>query len=66
MSVQPVQQNVKPTRAAVPKLSTGWQHGAFSEVTPLTPSLSMKSSDVVSLYRARVDNKGVILRVLKG
>uniref|UniRef100_A0A4W6FQ45 Serine/threonine/tyrosine kinase 1a n=1 Tax=Lates calcarifer TaxID=8187 RepID=A0A4W6FQ45_LATCA len=65
MSVQQVQQNVRPTLAAPPQTSTERHHGAFSEVTALPVSFSIKPNDTVSLYRARMDNRDVILRVLK-
>ncbi|XP_029298401.1 tyrosine-protein kinase STYK1 [Cottoperca gobio] len=65
MSVQEVQQSVRPTLAAVPQMSTERQHGAFSQVTALPLSFSMKPNDTYSLYRARKDNRGVILRMLK-
>lgn len=66
MSVQQVQQNVRPTVAAVPQLSTERHHGAFSQVTALPLSFSIKPGDTVSIYRARMDNRDVILRVLRG
>ncbi|XP_051245616.1 tyrosine-protein kinase STYK1 isoform X1 [Dicentrarchus labrax] len=66
MSVQQVQQNVRPTQlAAVPQMSTERHNGAFSQVTALPLSFSIKPNDSVSLYRARMDNRDVILRVLK-
>ncbi|GLD59480.1 tyrosine-protein kinase STYK1 isoform X2 [Lates japonicus] len=65
MSVQQVHQNVRPTLAAPPQTSTERHHGAFSEVTALPMSFSIKPNDTVSLYRARMDNRDVILRVLK-
>ncbi|XP_076611493.1 tyrosine-protein kinase STYK1-like [Chaetodon auriga] len=64
MSVQQVQQHVRPT-AAVPQTSTERHHGAFSQVTALPLSFSIKPDDTVSFYRARMDNRDVILRVLK-
>lgn len=66
MSVQPVQQNVKPTRAAVPQTSTERQHGAFSQISTLPLSFSIKPNEAAHLYRARMDNRDVVLRVLKG
>lgn len=66
MSVQQVQQNVRPTLAAVPQMSTERHHGSFSQVNALPLSFSIKPNDTVSLYRARIDNRDVILRVLKG
>ncbi|KAG7215420.1 hypothetical protein INR49_006520 [Caranx melampygus] len=65
MSVQPVRQNIKPTRAALPQTSTERQHGAFSQITTLPLSFSVKPHEAVSLYRARMDNRDVVLRVLK-
>ncbi|XP_073319293.1 tyrosine-protein kinase STYK1 [Pagrus major] len=65
MSVQQVQQNVRPTLAAVPQMSTERSPGAFSQVTALPLAFSIKPNDTVSLYRARMDNKDVVLRVLK-
>ncbi|XP_044027905.1 tyrosine-protein kinase STYK1 [Siniperca chuatsi] len=65
MSVQQVQQHVSPTLAAVPQMSTERHHGAFSQVTALPLSFCMKPNDTVCLYRARIDNRDVTLRVLK-
>ncbi|XP_068602974.1 tyrosine-protein kinase STYK1-like [Brachionichthys hirsutus] len=64
MARQPVQRNATATPAAVPQVSTGGQHGAFSRVTPLSPTLSMKHGNTVRLYRAHMDSRGVVLRVL--
>lgn len=66
MSVQQVQQNVKPTVAAVPQMSTERHYGTFSQVTALPLSFSIKPNDTATLYRARMDNRDVVLRVLKG
>ncbi|XP_068188322.1 tyrosine-protein kinase STYK1-like isoform X2 [Antennarius striatus] len=49
----------------VPPTTTERQHSAFSQATPLAPTFSMKSDDGVSLYRARMDRRGVVLRVLR-
>ena len=38
----------------------------FKLVTPLPSSYSLKSDGSVSLYRARMDNRNAVLRVLKG
>ncbi|XP_068567560.1 tyrosine-protein kinase STYK1 [Cebidichthys violaceus] len=65
MSVQQVQQTAVPTLAAVPQVSTERQHGAFSQVTALPLSFSMKPDDSAGLYRGRMDNRDVILRLLK-
>ncbi|KAM7384809.1 hypothetical protein PAMA_011930 [Pampus argenteus] len=65
MSVQHVQLNRAPPLAAVPQMSTDRHHGAFSQVTALPLSFSIKPNDTITLYRARMDNRDVILRVLK-
>ncbi|XP_028282255.1 tyrosine-protein kinase STYK1 [Parambassis ranga] len=64
MSVQQVQ-NVRPQLGAVPQTSTERHHGAFSQVTSLPIACSIKPNDTVSLFRASMDNKNVILRALK-
>lgn len=66
MSVQQVQQSVGPTLAAVPQMSTDRHPGAFSQVTALPLSFAINPNDTVKVYRARMDNRDVILRVLKG
>lgn len=66
MSVQRLHQNAKPTLPAAPPASTEQYRGVFSQVNALPMSFSIKADSPVSLYRARVDNKNVILRVLKG
>lgn len=65
MSVQQVQHNVKPILPAVPNASRERDHGAFSQVNALPLTFSIKPNDTVTLYRARMDNRDVILRVLK-
>ncbi|KAM6899959.1 tyrosine-protein kinase STYK1-like [Xenentodon cancila] len=65
MRVKNVQQDVKPTSAAVRQMSTERRHGAFSEVTALPPSFSIKPNDTACCYRAHMDNRSVILKVLK-
>ncbi|XP_069372466.1 tyrosine-protein kinase STYK1 isoform X2 [Paralichthys olivaceus] len=62
MSVKQVQQNVK---SALPQTTTERHHNAFSQVTALPLTFSIKPNDAVSLHRARMDNRNVILRVLK-
>lgn len=59
LSVQPV--GLAP---AVPETTMGSQHGAYDRVTPLQPSIRMPD-DKVTLYRARTDNRNVVLKVLK-
>lgn len=66
MSVQRHHQNVRPTLTAVQRASMEQYHGVFSQVKTLPLSFSIKADKTVSLYRARVDNRNVILRVLKG
>uniref|UniRef100_A0A3Q2NQA7 Tyrosine-protein kinase STYK1 n=1 Tax=Fundulus heteroclitus TaxID=8078 RepID=A0A3Q2NQA7_FUNHE len=48
-----------------PQTSTERSFGNLSNVTALTPSLSVKPNDTIGLYRARMDNRDVILRTLK-
>lgn len=64
--VQQRHQNVRPTLTAVPRASMEQYRGVFSLVRALPLSFSIKADNTVSLYRARVDNRNVILRVLKG
>lgn len=70
MSVQrqyQLHQNVRPPLPpAAPRASTQQYGGGFSQVKALPVSFSIQADSAVSLYRARVDNKNVILRVLKG
>uniref|UniRef100_A0A3P8RU25 Serine/threonine/tyrosine kinase 1a n=2 Tax=Amphiprion percula TaxID=161767 RepID=A0A3P8RU25_AMPPE len=65
MSVQHVQQNLRPPLAAAPQMSTGRHHGGFSQVSALPLTFAVQTNDTVSLYRARMDNRNVVLRVLK-
>lgn len=65
MSVQQVQQNVRPTLAAAPQTVPERPNRGFSQVTALPLSFSIKPDDTVTLYRARMDNRDIILRVLK-
>ncbi|XP_015236987.1 PREDICTED: tyrosine-protein kinase STYK1-like [Cyprinodon variegatus] len=39
--------------------------GNFRHVTALTPSFSIRPNETISLYRARMDNRDVVLRTLK-
>lgn len=39
---------------------------SFNLVTPLPSAFSLHSDTTVSLYRARMENRNVVLRVLKG
>ncbi|KAM4629921.1 tyrosine-protein kinase STYK1 isoform 1-T2 [Polymixia lowei] len=59
------QHAARPAVAAVPLTTREGQHGAFNHVTALPLSFSVKPNDVVTLYRARMDNREVVLRVLK-
>lgn len=63
--VLPLRQSNPAAPSAVPRSPTEWQHGTFQVVRPLPLSFSMKADDAVTLYRARVDRRDVILRVLK-
>lgn len=66
MTVHATQQNARPTLAAVPQIARERQYGAFNQVTPLPLSFSVKPDNTVALCRAQMDNKDVILRILKG
>lgn len=66
MSVTPVQQNVKPTLTAPPQVSTERRHETFSQVTALPLSFSLRTNETVSVYRGRMEDRDVVLRVLKG
>lgn len=73
MSVQRHQQlqqsassNLPAAAAAPPRAPTEQYGGGFSQVKALPVSFPIQADGAVSLYRARVDNKNVILRVLKG
>lgn len=66
MTVQhSAQTNAKPNRAAVPQQTTERQHRAFSQIMALPQTFFIKPNDSVSLYRAQMDRKDVVLRVLK-
>ncbi|KAM3858544.1 tyrosine-protein kinase STYK1 [Diretmus argenteus] len=65
MTVQQTRQNIRPTLAAVPRTARERQHGAFNQVTALPLSFSINPNDTVTLHRARMDNRDVVLRVLK-
>lgn len=39
---------------------------SFNLVTPLPSAFSLRSDSTVSLYRARMENRNVVLRVLNG
>ncbi|AWP21124.1 putative tyrosine-protein kinase STYK1-like [Scophthalmus maximus] len=65
MSVQQVQQSVAPAAAAMPQTSTEGRHGAFSQVTALPRSFAVEPNNAVTVYRARMDNRDVVLRALK-
>ncbi|XP_067380439.1 tyrosine-protein kinase STYK1 isoform X2 [Channa argus] len=65
MSVQQVQQNVRAPQATVQQMSTERQHGGFSQVIALPLPLHSKPNEIFSLSRARMNNRGVIVRVLR-
>ena len=64
--VLPLRHSTPTAAPAVPQSPTEWQRGTFQVVRPLPLSFSMKADNTVTIYRARVDRKDVILRVLKG
>lgn len=66
MSVQWRHQNARPALHAAPRVSTEQYHGVYSQVKTLPLFFSIKADNKVSLYRARVNNRNVVLRVLKG
>ncbi|CAB1351160.1 unnamed protein product [Coregonus sp. 'balchen'] len=61
----PTQRDAPATLSAVLEPPKERQHGSFNLVTPLPLSFSVKPDDSVTLYRARMDNRDVILRTLK-
>ncbi|XP_042566672.1 tyrosine-protein kinase STYK1 [Clupea harengus] len=63
--VLPLRHSTPTAAPAVPQSPTEWQRGTFQVVRPLPLSFSMKADNTVTIYRARVDRKDVILRVLK-
>uniref|UniRef100_A0A3Q4GKU6 Tyrosine-protein kinase STYK1-like n=1 Tax=Neolamprologus brichardi TaxID=32507 RepID=A0A3Q4GKU6_NEOBR len=65
MSVTQVRQNVRPAMAVAPQTSTERHHEAFSQVAALPQTFSIHPNDTVNFFRARTDNKNVVLRVLK-
>ncbi|XP_011618114.1 tyrosine-protein kinase STYK1-like isoform X3 [Takifugu rubripes] len=58
-------QNVRPTLTAAPRASTEQYPRVYSQVKALPLSFSIKADNMVTLYRACVDNRNVVLRVLK-
>ncbi|XP_054620566.1 tyrosine-protein kinase STYK1 isoform X2 [Dunckerocampus dactyliophorus] len=60
-----VQKAKQPNRKATPRETTGGRVGSFRHVTVLPQTLSINSSKTVGLYRARMDNRDVVLRMLK-
>ncbi|XP_067111278.1 tyrosine-protein kinase STYK1 [Osmerus mordax] len=54
-----------PTLAAVPEMASERQPGSFQLVTPLPRSLFVIPGASVTVYRARMENRDVVLRVLK-
>ncbi|XP_014032913.1 tyrosine-protein kinase STYK1 isoform X2 [Salmo salar] len=61
----PTPHDAPDTLSAVPETPRERQHGSFNLVTPLPLSFFVKPNDSVTLYRARMDNRDVILRTLK-
>lgn len=62
----PTRRDTPATLSAVPEMPKERLHGSFNLVTPLPLSFSVKPDDSVTLYRARMDNRDVVLRTLKG
>ncbi|XP_037548722.1 tyrosine-protein kinase STYK1 [Nematolebias whitei] len=58
-------QTRRPAEAAAPQTSTERPLGGFSQVVALPLSFSIKPNSTVNLYRARMNNRDVILRVHK-
>ncbi|XP_029591889.1 tyrosine-protein kinase STYK1-like isoform X2 [Salmo trutta] len=61
----PTRRDTPATLSAVPETPRERLHGSFNLVTPLPLSFSVKPDDSVTLYRARMDNRDVVLRTLK-
>ncbi|XP_020356095.1 tyrosine-protein kinase STYK1-like [Oncorhynchus kisutch] len=61
----PTRHDALATLSAVPETPKERQHGSFNLVTPLPLSFPVKPDDSVTLYRARMDNRDVVLRTLK-
>lgn len=59
-------QNAWPALNAAPQESTEQYHRVYNQVKTLPLFFSIKADNKVSLYRARVNNRNVVLRVLKG
>ncbi|KAM9386390.1 tyrosine-protein kinase STYK1 isoform 1-T2 [Pholidichthys leucotaenia] len=65
---QPQPSRDRPTRGPPPPYPSGERpHGAlsFSQVRAMPTSFAVNNNDTFSLYRARMDNRNVVLRVLK-
>nr|XP_057902704.1 tyrosine-protein kinase STYK1-like isoform X2 [Doryrhamphus excisus] len=58
-----VQKAKQPNRK--PQQTTGGRIGSFRQVTVLPQTLSINTYKTVGLYRARMDNRDVVLRMLK-
>lgn len=52
--------------AVVVRATTGGRLGTFGQVVELSQTLPVSGDESVRLYQARMDNKDVVLRVLKG
>ncbi|XP_036423126.1 tyrosine-protein kinase STYK1 [Colossoma macropomum] len=62
----PQTQNSKPSpQPGVPPLSTERQHDSFQLINPLPLTFAMRQDNDVTLYRATMDRRAVVLRVLK-
>ncbi|CAL1583676.1 unnamed protein product [Knipowitschia caucasica] len=65
MTVQHSPLNAKPPVAAVPQSALEQQHRAFSQISALPQTLFLRPDTSVSLYRAQMEHRDVVLRVLK-
>ncbi|XP_061616031.1 tyrosine-protein kinase STYK1-like [Phyllopteryx taeniolatus] len=61
----PMAVHKRATGVAVPRVTTEGRLGSFGQVATLPRTLSFATDESVVLYRARVDHKDVVLRVLK-
>lgn len=68
VGINPLEHEEMPmsARPAVPQITTGRPGGTFTHVTALPLTFCVKPDAAVSLYRARLDNRDVVLRVLRG
>ncbi|KAM8884874.1 tyrosine-protein kinase STYK1-like [Synchiropus picturatus] len=65
MEYEEIQMSVHENFSTTPQTSSPRLHEGFSRITALPLTFAMKPHDMSTIYRARMDNKNVILRVLK-